>query len=61
MAGEKLHVLYPYLQVIALDTKAATGGMGILVERAVRNREAGMSAEENQADLREMRDLQVER
>ena len=51
MAGEKLHVLYPYLQVIALDTKAATGGMGILVERAVRNREKGMSLSDNAKDL----------
>ena len=41
--------------IYPVDTLSATGGMGLLVERAVANREAGMSVEENQADLREAR------
>ena len=41
--------------IYPVDTLSAAGGIGLLAERAVRNREAGMSAEENQADLREMR------
>lgn len=42
---------YPEQKIIVLDTKAATGGMGILVERAVRNRASGMEITENALDL----------
>ncbi len=49
--SEKLQDRYPGLNVIIVDTKAATGGMGIMVERALRNRAAGMSIHENTANL----------
>ena len=51
LTGEKLQSQYPGLFVSVIDTKAATGGMGILAERAVRNRENGMSILENTADI----------
>ena len=47
----KLQARYPSLTVTVVDTKAATGGMGILTERALRNRDAGMGIAENAADL----------
>ena len=47
----KLRARYPGLSVTVVDTKAATGGMGILTERALRNRDAGMDIAENAADL----------
>ncbi|MBR3430072.1 MAG: DegV family protein [Clostridia bacterium] len=50
-AGEKMQKQYPGLRIIAVDTKAATGGMGILTERAVRNRAAGMTISENAQNL----------
>ena len=50
-AGEKLLAQYPGFDMIVVDTKAATGGMGILTERAVRNRAAGMSVYENALDI----------
>ncbi len=51
--GKELSGLYPEQKIVALDTKAATGGMGILVERAVRNRASGMNIMENALDLTE--------
>lgn len=44
---------YPSATILPLDTRAATGGMGILLERAVRNRKNGMGIRENAADLKE--------
>ncbi len=43
--GRFAGTLYP------VDSLAATGGMGLLCERAVMNRREGMSAEENARDL----------
>ncbi len=40
-------------KVYPVDSLAATGGMGLLCERAVENMEKGLSAEENARDLRE--------
>lgn len=51
LTGIKLQNQYPGLRVIVIDTKAATGGMGILTERALRNRMAGMDIHENAMDL----------
>ena len=51
MTGKKLQEQYPGLTVSVIDTKAATGGMGILAERAIRNRAAGMGIRENAADI----------
>ncbi|MFA6830341.1 MAG: DegV family protein [Bacilli bacterium] len=38
-------------QVIPVDTLSATGGIGILIERAVNNLKKGMSIQENAANL----------
>ena len=51
VAKAALEEKYPGCKLYPVDTLAATGGMGVLAERAVRNREAGMSLEENYADL----------
>ena len=53
LAAETLREKYPDLTVIPIDTLAATGGMGVLGERAARNKNRGMSLLENAADLRE--------
>lgn len=46
---------YPDVDLYVVDTLSATGGMGILCERAFRNREGGMSIEENFNDLMSVR------
>ena len=51
MAKENLKESFPDLDFYPVDTLAATGGMGVLAERALRNKKAGMSAEENYKDL----------
>lgn len=51
VARELLLEKYPGCAFYPIDTLSATGGMGILAERAVKNREKGMSAEENLNDL----------
>lgn len=53
MICQRLQKAYPQLEIVSLDTRSATGGMGILMERAIRNREAGMKIRENTADLTE--------
>ena len=47
LAKEALKERYPDLDVFPIDSKAATGGMGILIEEALKNREKGMTIEEN--------------
>ncbi len=51
MAKDSLKEKFPEQDFYPVDSLAATGGMGVLMERAIRNREAGMSAEENYKDL----------
>ncbi|MDE6407042.1 MAG: DegV family protein [Anaeroplasmataceae bacterium] len=51
LAKESLKEKYPELDVYPIDTLAATGGMGVLAEIALRNREKGLSIEENRDDL----------
>lgn len=51
VAKASLEEEFPDRKLYPLDTLSATGGMGVLVERAVRNKEAGMSIEENFEDL----------
>lgn len=51
MAKEALKEKFPELDFYPVDSLSATGGMGVLMERAVRNKEAGMSAEDNYKDL----------
>ena len=42
---------YPDVDFVPVDTLAATGGMGVLAERALRSRESGMDIFENARDL----------
>lgn len=51
MAKENLKEKYPNCDFMPVDTLAATGGMGVLAERAIRNQKAGMSLEDNFNDL----------
>ena len=43
---------YPEVQIECIDSLGATGGMGLLLLLAIRNREAGMSLMDNAAFLR---------
>ena len=47
LASESLKEKYPELDVFPIDSKAATGGMGVLIEEALKNRASGMSLEDN--------------
>lgn len=53
MAVSLLKDEYEDVQIEVVDSLGATGGMGLLVESAVANREAGMGFEENAQWLRE--------
>ncbi|MGN0371163.1 MAG: DegV family protein [Butyrivibrio sp.] len=52
LAVQNLKEEYDDVHIEVVDSLAATGGMGILVESACNNREAGMSLEDNAAWLR---------
>ena len=47
LAKESLKEKYPDLDVYPVDSLGATGGMGVLIEEALKNREKGLSVEEN--------------
>lgn len=47
MASNELMEQFPDAEIICVDTLAATGGMGILLEAAVQNRNNGMTIKEN--------------
>lgn len=47
LAARNLKEAYPDQEVLPIDTLAATGGIGILAERAIENRKKGMSLREN--------------
>lgn len=51
MAKQALEEEYPDVMFYPIDTLAATGGMGVLAERAIRNRENGMAIQDNYEDL----------
>lgn len=51
LAKEELKEKYPNQEFLPVDTLSATGGMGVLVERAIRNQANGMSLEENYNDM----------
>lgn len=53
MAVEMLKESYGEVSVEVVDSLGATGGMGLLIEAACRNREKGMSLAENAVWLRE--------
>ena len=50
-AREALKQKFPEQDFLPVDSHAATGGMGVLTERAVRNRENGISLMDNYTDL----------
>ena len=52
LAREELKDKYPGTEIECVDTLSGTGGMGILLLRAIRNRDAGMSLTDNADDLR---------
>ncbi|MCM1025436.1 MAG: DegV family protein [Roseburia sp.] len=47
LAASELAEQYGEAKVVPVDTLCATGGMGLLLEAAAKNREAGLPAEEN--------------
>ena len=51
LAKAELEEQFPERHIAAVDTLTATGGIGLLAERAVKNRKDGMSVQENEADL----------
>ena len=51
MAQRNLKERFPEQDFLPIDSLAATGGMGVLMERAIRNRDKGMSVQENYNDL----------
>lgn len=53
LAAEELAETYTEAKVVPVDSLCATGGIGLLAEHAVENRENGMSIEENAAWLNE--------
>lgn len=55
IAANELNEEYQNAKVICVDSLSATGGTGLLLEKAIRNRKNGMSLEENAAWLEENR------
>lgn len=53
LAARELAETYAEAKVVPVDSYSATGGMGLLVEMAVANKEKGMSVEENAKWLQE--------
>lgn len=53
MTGRQAEKDYPGCRVCVVDSLSASGGIGVLAERALRNRKKGMSLEENYADIQE--------
>lgn len=51
LAAENLNKKYENAKFVPVDTLSATAGLGILCNKAFKNRENGLSAEENKADL----------
>ena len=52
-AAEEIEEEFEGLKIEVVDSLAATGGMGLILMEAVRNKEKGMSLSENAAVLRE--------
>lgn len=49
-AAEALKKAYPERKIVCVDSLSATVGLGLLAEHAAKNRERGLSIEENAAD-----------
>lgn len=54
LASQELEEKYKDAKVIPIDSLSATGGIGVLVQLAVKNSKAGMSLEENADNIKEM-------
>ncbi|MDD6995871.1 MAG: DegV family protein [Candidatus Borkfalkiaceae bacterium] len=50
-AAKELAEVYPQSKIICIDSLSATVGLGLLTELAAKNRESGMSPEENAAKI----------
>ena len=50
-AQQNLHRKYSSQDFLPIDTLSATGGMGVLAERALRNQQMGMNLQQNVQDL----------
>lgn len=55
LAAEELKEEFPNAEIVCVDSRGATAGIGLLLESAVKNRENGMSLAENRAWLEEKR------
>ena len=55
IAAKTLAEKYSDAEIVCVDSLAATGGMGLLLEAAVQNRDSGMSLRDNAAWLEENR------
>ena len=55
MAASEVMDLYPSVKIVCVDSRAATVGLAILVELAAKNRQSGMTIEENAKWLEENR------
>lgn len=51
MAAKNLAQEFPDRKVICIDTIAATSGLALLMKRAIENKDAGMSIEDNASDI----------
>lgn len=51
LAKDELKSKYPNCELFVVDTRSATGGLGVLTERAYQNQMNGFSLEENYNDL----------
>ncbi len=54
LASKNLKEKYPSLDVYCIDSLAATGGIGVLVQQLVYNRKAGMSIKDNYEKVKEL-------
>ena len=53
IAARELEEEFKEVRFMVLDSLSASGGMGILLERAIRNQKKGMDMNENFSDLQE--------
>lgn len=53
--ADKYESVYPDTRLFTVDSRSGTGGMGIMLERMIRNKAAGMSAAENVADIEQFK------
>lgn len=54
--AQKFAKVCPDTALYTVDSRSGTGGMGIMLERMLKNKEAGMSAAQNAADIEKFRE-----